>query len=241
MTSPSRFRVYQSDRGTIPAAEGRHIMQGTISKAGVVTLGLALGQDKRESTARRFYDACARLFAGKEGKDLAKAADDLSTAGVAKKLGITQAEVKDLPENVRSAAFKSGATIARFVGYVRRFPDALPDVSLEVYATAAAGELRDAQVLMPDGKKADKGQADKDATAAIAAVVAETGEPISIRDARAAWQDTAKTRTVKTDTPETVGQRVEWLLSQETAVTEYSKEDGNKLSDLAAMIAAILK
>lgn len=211
---------------------------------GIIALGLALGYDPRDSAKRAFYRKASE-FLPKDAEKLKKEADRLAVAGAAAKLKLTQSEVGKLNSKLTSKAFPNGATIVRMVNLERRFPEAPHDVSLEVYATAAAKAKRDAELLLPEGKKVDQKAMDKEAYVMVAegteamrnAGTLEATESMSIRNARDAWQE-GKKRNAATDSPETVGERVEWLLSQATAIAAYAETDEGraKLTQLADLI-----
>lgn len=208
---------------------------------GLIALGLAIGYDPRESAKRAFYRKAAD-FLPKEAEKMRKEADALHLAGVAKKLKVTQAQAAKLPTGIAGKAFPNGATITRMVNLERRFPDAPLDVSLEVYATAAAKAMRDAQALLPDGKKADKKTADKEAmvmvteatTAMRDAGKLEADETLSIRNARDAWQEGKKRPAAETHA-ESVGDKVEWLNSQAEAVRQYAADSEANQVELAKL------
>lgn len=211
---------------------------------GIIALGLALGYDPRDSAKRAFYRKASE-FLPTDAAKLKKEADRLAVAGAAAKLKLTQSEVGKLNAKLTSKAFPNGATIVRMVNLERRFPEAPHDVSLEVYATAAAKAKRDAEALLPEGKKVDQKKMDAEAYIMVAegttamrdAGTLEPTESMSIRNARDAWQE-GKKRNAATESPDSVGDRVEWLLTQPAAVAAYAETDEGraKLTQLADMI-----
>lgn len=205
----------------------------------IIKLGLKLGSDARVTTVNAFYFAAA-AFLPTETKSLRRESDKLSAAIAAAKLGLPQSQLETLSDRERSAASPSGATIVRFVGLARRFPDADRSVSLEVYGTAAAAQVREAKALNPDGE-VDKASADREAVVEVAAAVETMPDgKLSIRDARTIWQNPNATPRAKSDKPENVADRVAWLISQPAAVAEYVADPDNaeSVATLVAMLTA---
>jgi hypothetical protein len=237
--------VWVSDTAREPRGEQRD--ENMNVRDGIIALGLALGYDPRDSAKRAFYRKASE-FLPKEAEKLKKEAEKLSVAGVAKKLGLTQSDAAKLPEGIASKAFPKGATIVRMVNLERRFPDAPIDVSLEVYATAAAKAMRDAKAIAPEGKEIKREAMDAEALTMVAeattamrdAGTLEASETMSIRNARDAWQE-GKKRPAANDHAESVGDKVEWLLSQPAAIVAYVNDDDDnrgKVADLIAILTA---
>lgn len=196
-----------------------------ITLQNVVAKGIPLGRPT-EQTKREFYDACAAYLGDKTGTVRTAAIEKIHTAG-----------------KVKHPNFPSVGTIGKFAGYAARFGELPNTVNLEVAAkfAAQAGDDATFDYVLDSGDKVSLPlRDDADAVAAVTRYIADTGiDTLSIRDAREMFGGSGSRAAAK-DEPLSVGDVVDWLLSQPGAVQAYAESNRDHVGELLNLISHAL-